>query len=1301
MVTLAQAQQQAAQARQQIATSRQQLADEKRKVEEYDEYLKTIQTPRRDISFQQSVIQGNRAIAGRVEQTIAARKKFRREGQAKVDAARSEIQSYEGNLTGAEQQVSDYEAQIRANQKEQVAVRQANKALARLELIRKGVIKDANPLQGLSGRALELFRENQRQIKEPEIPDYTIGIDSKGQGYSIDQDMPKAKDIDLFSVGPSKDKSSAYLEVKPLNNLSQTIKKQDNIFSLAIDSGYDYAKADPIETQKQIDSYNKYLNKKYEVKESTLSKIGRATGITNSRTYIMSGAKESNWNSFLDRQVLRKKYPLAYQSITGERIPKPKPGLIKSSIISSNQKIFSRVGATVGAVDRGIAKGGKWIGDQTIKVGGNKTREWMLFAQSGEEKIVKPIMNRIKTQADVGLFYGSPNRLRNLDQSQAPTNPNVKGKLNPKIPARISDIITLPKRGINTFPSKASNLLSYKKVPFRGDIIAGGTDIATFFGPTGGARAISFTSSLGSKTLLGEKTSFIEKATGGLMVGPGLVRAGEYAYGKTLGKLSEELAGVAPKRVPVASLELPGNVRQRATILIQDTKGKTLFQKDVNTGFNILPGGGIEAGEKPIIAARRELFEETGLNLKLEPFDKVKTEREMNYIFRAQVDDLSKLSLKAQKKEVSAFSFIKPRKGYSGRTASKPFGERNRWFNPFSNPVRAEDLYIASRARTINEFNALGGKKSGLSKEAFLKEKGMQYNTLTVPLSNLNKTKKIKESLIDKGYPKVVLKRFKREKGTLGRYSPNTNTIRLNLREIKSAAKVGKSQKLREQVFFHEFGHSLATKAKRKTDSLIDVPKAYRGKKLNKFIKDVDKEFSKSRFLPYLKKQGYYKDEIPEEMLVEYFAQRKVGDTFEKDGVNYLKNLPKQNPLFTKAIKETLKENKNYRLPRKEILNQLMKGKDYLDKSVKTSDYPDVVVGFGSRYNVPFKNLRRYAGKDLYYVSGSGSPGALAKGERLSVIKGKNIRGEGVLYFQPPTTAGKDGQAYLGLSYTGILTKKQKSYETGITFRRPKPTAYLYKGQAGRELIFTKKAQRGIEFEVGAPPGTVFRVKRKIPSPYLGNKRMRIRELELVQAAPGQLTNVEIGQGLANLNKMSRSQRDAFVGRIRRETGIDYSESLGKRYVNPYKLAGKGSSGLRAGRGSRYSPGVSYKPPKLGLRYKTPGIPRRYKLPGWGPPKYPNPGPPKYKIPPINVRVRTPGFDFDKYSERRENDKKRRRFRFSNPFGEKSKRKSIISQPTRYVPSFSASVLKIRSKKKPKEFGGKDSYFFGFRPTLG
>ena len=176
----------------------------------------------------------------------------------------------------------------------------------------------------------------------------------------------------------------------------------------------------------------------------------------------------------------------------------------------------------------------------------------------------------------------------------------------------------------------------------------------------------------------------------------------------------------------------------------------------------------------------------------------------------------------------------------------------------------------------------------------------------------------------------------------------------------------------------------------------------------------------------------------------------------------------------------------------------------YLKKRVDSSDFflnmrgykpgqfkkfqktPGILVGFGSRYNIPFSKLKPYFGKTLYYIHGS--PGKIKtenvfsssvtggfKGiENKDVIKVKSEffkRGEKVLFFQPPTTANPlTSQSYVGGTYLGLYRKARPDSEMGVKLRFGQPTIYRYPAKLGDDLIATQKAQRGTEFEAGKKP---------------------------------------------------------------------------------------------------------------------------------------------------------------------------------------------------------------------------------------
>lgn len=238
---------------------------------------------------------------------------------------------------------------------------------------------------------------------------------------------------------------------------------------------------------------------------------------------------------------------------------------------------------------------------------------------------------------------------------------------------------------------------------------------------------------------------------------------------KEISSVAEEKTAYAGKRP----------TRQRATIILEDEYGRQLYELDVSSGKFILPGGNIKLGETAIGAARRELKEETGLTgIKLEQTDIIKGSRETNIVFRGVVRDLDLLKLEAQRKEVTKFGFLIPKK-YAGATAKKPFGEKAGILDIFKEAVRADDLYVGSRARYIERFEGLSPEKKlkivtkykprlirqfgekaiaklskeNLAKEAFLFKKGMTLRSLI--------TNPVEQTFMRRGTPTFLTQRAK------------------------------------------------------------------------------------------------------------------------------------------------------------------------------------------------------------------------------------------------------------------------------------------------------------------------------------------------------------------------------------------------------------------------------------------------------------------------------------------------------------------------------------------------------------
>lgn len=78
--------------------------------------------------------------------------------------------------------------------------------------------------------------------------------------------------------------------------------------------------------------------------------------------------------------------------------------------------------------------------------------------------------------------------------------------------------------------------------------------------------------------------------------------------------------------------------KRSAVILVQD--GKIALMKRIRNGhtYYVFPGGGIEAGETPEQAAKREAFEELGLVIKITELMTSITHNSIQYYYLADIE---------------------------------------------------------------------------------------------------------------------------------------------------------------------------------------------------------------------------------------------------------------------------------------------------------------------------------------------------------------------------------------------------------------------------------------------------------------------------------------------------------------------------------------------------------------------------------------------------------------------------------------------------------------------------------------
>ncbi len=214
------------------------------------------------------------------------------------------------------------------------------------------------------------------------------------------------------------------------------------------------------------------------------------------------------------------------------------------------------------------------------------------------------------------------------------------------------------------------------------------------------------------------------------------------------------------KPVPSTQPGVKPFVRQRAVIRVVDKDGHVAYIIDRNTNKLILPGGGIEKGESPRLAAIRELKEEligdasmsnkkfmelTGIDLRnVKKVDEVlAVPGENQVVFQVRINKLKLNNLKLQSKEAKGLVQINSNK-VPKNLNDFLIGKRAGIFNRKS--IRSADLVVNARADRVvkidktlkslspKEKKIMGDLAKAWAKDTFgkgfAKKKGIKLNDL-------------------------------------------------------------------------------------------------------------------------------------------------------------------------------------------------------------------------------------------------------------------------------------------------------------------------------------------------------------------------------------------------------------------------------------------------------------------------------------------------------------------------------------------------------------------------------------------
>jgi len=865
-----------------------------------------------------------------------------------------------------------------------------------------------------------------------------------------------------------------------------------------------------------------------------------------------------------------------------------------------------------------------------------------------------------------------------------------------------------------------------------------------------------------SRTVLREEPAYAIGSIAGeialMYVGGKAIQKGLKVTGGPTRKILQYADAGDVKRVTTLSrnVDVEPFLRNRAVIIVKDKKGRILYEMDKVSGMNILPGGAIDAGETALNAAKRELFEETGLRLKLTPSDIVSTAREKNIIFTAYVDDLSKLKLTAQAGEVEGFSFLKPSK-YTGPSAMDPFGKKA---SLFGKAVRSDDLYIGSRAKTLDkvndqlskmsvvEINKLGQEASEWAVDKFGDAaKGIRQTELVrdYMLSQQNMLQRklvlrpVQETFVRRGEPAFLKKRVIqptfREPSSL-----------LDWAMGKKPGQFKKFQKTPPTVMAFGSRYDIPFKEARKltgqnlfythgTPTKIPIYKGLRKTKVIKrdikhIVFDLDRTLidGKGNLRPdALKLLRKLKREGKTISLWTHSKKKRTMKILEKNKIKkYFDNILTREDYAMGKSMHTFKDIKR------------IGGDILIDDSLKQITLQKKAGNLGLQIT-KYKGGKSAAFKTLYSEIKEiekGIPDIKLERGQFFVDPAKTKRGESVLHFHPPASAKKTGQAYLSTSYLGLQDTGR--YElTKISWLKRSPSVYQTRARAGKDLIFTRKAIAGSEFEVGATAGTIFKVTDEMAPFRLKGKKIRQTALKIVK-------DKKIDKDWAKFSTMSRRDKLKFLKKVKKETGVDYSESFIK-YISPYPTITKSvymASKLRTSKSkplapsstpgfvplsSTISPASSSKPavavsspfigpsvPIPGPSVPTAGPPSR---PITGPPSRPITGPPSRPIPGPSVPATGPpsGYPSPPYTPKpgptipgspiiypsrykgRPSTVKMRGFKESNiyqaqvkkggrwrPFKTKGTKSKVISRAEQHLRSTLAASMRVKNIKTNK-----------------